>query len=817
MAKREILAGATDQTIDVFIQDSSSTTGGGLTGLVYNTASLTCYYRKGATGTPAALSLATQTVGGAHSDGGFVAVDGTNCPGQYRLDLSDTIVASAGMVTLYLKGAANMAPCVIEIEVVSVNKFDAVRMGMTALPNAAADAAGGLVVSDAGGFDIDNRAPAAAAVTNMNTVFNTDFAANYNTTVDAWNVNTTHAAGTAWNSGAIGASTLASDTITAAKIAADAIGASELAADAVAEIQSGLSTLTQTQVTGGAYALNSASFAFNSALDFTTTQKAATLARVTLVDTTTTNTDLVSAASIADAVWEEAIADHSGTSGSTAEALAAAGSAGDPWSTALPGSYTAGQAGYIIGTNLDDTISSRASQASVDTVDGIVDSILVDTAEIGAAGAGLTALAQASIWTSTIAGRIDVATSTRMATYTQPTGFLAATFPTTVASTTNITAASGIAVSSIGNNVITAASIATDAGTEFATAVWASGTRTLTAGTNIDGSTFTAIPWNASWDAEVQSEVDDALIAKGLDHLVFASVTGTDIADNSIIARLVSKSATADWDTYTQTTDSLEALRDQGDAAWITATGFSTHSASDVWAVGTRILTAGTNIVLAKGTGVTGFNDLSAAQVNAEADTALADYDGPTNAEMVARTIVSADYATSTALATAQTSIDDLPTNAELATALGTADDATLAAIAALNNVSTAQVQTAAAAALTAYDPPTQTELLAAHSTTDGLVNSVKAKTDNLPSDPADQSALEAAILAAWTTALTESYAADGSPPTPAQALFLIMQRLTEFAISGTTVTVKKLDGSTTAATLTLDSDSAPTSSTRAT
>jgi hypothetical protein len=36
-------------------------------------------------------------------------------------------------------------------------------------------------------------------------------------------------------------------------------------------------------------------------------------------------------------------------------------------------------------------------------------------------------------------------------------------------------------------------------------------------------------------------------------------------------------------------------------------------------------LTAGTNIVLAKGTGITGFNDLSAAQVNAEVDTGLAD------------------------------------------------------------------------------------------------------------------------------------------------------------------------------------------------
>lgn len=39
------------------------------------------------------------------------------------------------------------------------------------------------------------------------------------------------------------------------------------------------------------------------------------------------------------------------------------------------------------------------------------------------------------------------------------------------------------------------------------------------------------------------------------------------------------------------------------------------------------------------------------------------------------------------------------------------ADDAVLAAIAALNNLSSAQAQTAAAAALTAYDPPTNAEM----------------------------------------------------------------------------------------------------------
>ena len=41
----------------------------------------------------------------------------------------------------------------------------------------------------------------------------------------------------------------------------------------------------------------------------------------------------------------------------------------------------------------------------------------------------------------------------------------------------------------------------------------------------------------------------------------------------------------------------------------------SSHAAADIWSVATRLLTAGTNIVLAKGVGVTGFTDLDAAGV----------------------------------------------------------------------------------------------------------------------------------------------------------------------------------------------------------
>src|SRR5690606_18507715 len=61
----------------------------------------------------------------------------------------------------------------------------------------------------------------------------------------------------------------------------------------------------------------------------------------------------LTAADIADAVWEEALADHEGTAGSTAEALASAGGSGASaadiadavWDEALSGHTSAGTAG----------------------------------------------------------------------------------------------------------------------------------------------------------------------------------------------------------------------------------------------------------------------------------------------------------------------------------------------------------------------------------------------------------------------------------------------------------------------------------------
>lgn len=74
---------------------------------------------------------------------------------------------------------------------------------------------------------------------------------------------------------------------------------------------------------------------------------------------------------------------------------------------------------------------------------GLVDSNVV---KLGPSGTGTAQTAR------DVGGNVDVATSTRMATYTQPTGFLAATFPTgTVANTTNITAGTITTVTNLTN------------------------------------------------------------------------------------------------------------------------------------------------------------------------------------------------------------------------------------------------------------------------------------------------------------------------------------------------------------------------------
>jgi hypothetical protein len=132
---------------------------------------------------------------------------------------------------------------------------------------------------------------------------------------------------------AIDAGAIATDAITAAKIAADAIGSSELAASAVTEIQSGLSTLD-------AAGIRSAVGLASANLD-------------------TQLSDLPTAGENASAVWDRDATGHQ-TQGTFGQAI------GDP------GADTDTLFG-LVNTNLNATVSSRASQTSVDTIDDFLD------------------------------------------------------------------------------------------------------------------------------------------------------------------------------------------------------------------------------------------------------------------------------------------------------------------------------------------------------------------------------------------------------------------------------------------------------------
>jgi hypothetical protein len=167
--------------------------------------------------------------------------------------------------------------------------------------------------------------------------------------------------------------------------------------------------------------------------------------------------------------------------------------------------------------------------------------------------------------------------------------------------------------------------------------------------------------------AQVNAEVDAALVDVNLDHLVKIAVD-TDFATtvhlNSVLGYMADNGTSA---TFDRTTDSLEAIRDK-----------EIDIETDTQDIQTKIGVAGA--------GLTAIGDARIANLD-----------------------------TTVSSRASQTSVDDVPTNAELAASQASADDATLAAIAALNNISVAQVNAEMDTALadihldhllaTTYDP----------------------------------------------------------------------------------------------------------------
>ena len=181
---------------------------------------------------------------------------------------------------------------------------------------------------------------------------------------------------------------------------------------------------------------------------------------------------------IVDAVWDEALSGHL-TAGSTGEALNAAGSAGDPWTTTLPGSYTGSQAGKMLSDILVDTGT---------TLQGELDGIQADTEDI-----------QARLPVALVSGRMD-----------SSVGAMAA-------------------------NTLTASALATDAVTEIQNG--------LATPTNITAGTITTVTnlTNAPTAGDLTATMKASVNAEVLDVLnvdTFAELSSPPAATSSLRAKL---------------------------------------------------------------------------------------------------------------------------------------------------------------------------------------------------------------------------------------------------------------------------------------
>lgn len=308
--------GSTSVITHVFARDISDNNGTGKTGLVFG--DITAYYVR-AGGVLTALTMVDITTLGTWdadviSDKlGFKLLHDTNAPGLYEVHLPANILASgANQVTVQLR-AADMAPVVIEIQLVGVPLAatqGAITWGQQKIvANVAGE--GALDISNAAGIGQYNHG--ATGMSNYGTAYGMSNEGidggqrNYSGTYYGM-LNSGGEADLAGNitgnitgslSGSVGS--VATGGITAASIAADAIGASELAADAVAEIADAVWNETSTGHTTAGYAGAQLWTDVDAILADTGTDGVVLKAAGLAAD---------AAAEIADAVWDEALADH---------------------------------------------------------------------------------------------------------------------------------------------------------------------------------------------------------------------------------------------------------------------------------------------------------------------------------------------------------------------------------------------------------------------------------------------------------------------------------------------------------------------------
>ena len=152
-------AGSTDQT--VFVR--ALTSAGATATPTYNDAGISLWYKRGATGAVTAITPATQTSTGAHSDGGFVSLGN----GWARLDLPDAAVAAGAAYVLVGGGAT--AWVLVSSEVLLVD-HDPTTVAVSTGGITAASIATGAIDADALAADAVAEIAAGISVPSASTI-----------------------------------------------------------------------------------------------------------------------------------------------------------------------------------------------------------------------------------------------------------------------------------------------------------------------------------------------------------------------------------------------------------------------------------------------------------------------------------------------------------------------------------------------------------------------------------------------------------------------------------------------------------------------
>ena len=148
---RQIKKSTADQSVVIRIVDATDGTPE-LT-VDYDTTGIDLWYRReGATKTSIS-EVALAALNSAHLDGGIEPIGA----GYYRLDLPDAAVLTGSNGVLVGGAVTGMVVIGCYVHLVDFDPQDTVWLGLTALPNADADAAGGLPISDAGALDLDAK------------------------------------------------------------------------------------------------------------------------------------------------------------------------------------------------------------------------------------------------------------------------------------------------------------------------------------------------------------------------------------------------------------------------------------------------------------------------------------------------------------------------------------------------------------------------------------------------------------------------------------------------------------------------------------